>query len=375
MKAGQRLKRHGVTLACILWGALLIFGCSSSPPTAVQEGRALAALSLDVVRLLPAAAVSPPPMVGRVEDEGLSRSKSFSIGTTSHGRLVHGVALPMDHSALRPRPVSLRRRAVHGTRELIAALERVATRVARRWPGSVLFVGDVSAEQGGDIPHHASHNSGRDVDLAFYMRDAGGRIRDGADFLVIDLEGQARDGTRFDVARNWAVVEALVRDPQVQVQWIFVASHLRRMMLEHARDQGVGSRVLERARRVLLQPRDSAPHDDHFHVRIYCSEHERLQGCLNNGAIHAWVDAHDAALAERIGHVLPFLKSASVEEISYAITQIVRVRARQAAPHLAPLEAHPDPTIAALAADARGFLRGERTPPRWAHLTEEEVWE
>ena len=26
-------------------------------------------------------------------------------------------------------------------------------------------------------------------------------------------------------------------------------------------------------------------------------------------------------------------------------------------------------------ADAHAFLLGERTPPRWAHLTEDEVWE
>jgi len=258
---------------------------------------------------------------------------------------------------------------------LVGVLERVATSVSAKWPGSLLFVGDVSAAEGGDIPHHVSHNSGRDVDIAFYMRGAGGRLRDGPDFLQIDLEGRSKDGGTFDVLRNWALVEGLVRDPQVQVQWIFVAQHLRRMMLDYAATQQVDPTVLRRARRVLLQPRGAAPHGDHFHVRIYCSEHERLQGCLNNGAVHGWVEAHDAALARRIGHVLPFLRSSSVEEITYAITQIVRVRARQAAPHLAPLRGHSDPTIAQLASDAHGFLLGERTPPRWAHLTEEEVWE
>ena len=132
---------------------------------------------------------------------------------------------------------------------------------------------------------------------------------------------------------------------------------------------------MRRARRVLLQPRGAAPHDDHYHVRIYCGEHERLQGCLNNGSIHRWVDAFDKALATRIGHVLPFLASPSSEEVTYAITQIVRVRARQAAPHIEPLQGHKDPTIAKLATDAYGFLTGKRTPPQWAHLTEEEVWE
>ena len=123
-----------------------------------------------------------------------------------------------------------------------------------------------------------------------------------------------------------------------------------------------------------LAAKGAAAHDDHFHVRVYCSEHERLQGCLNNGSIHPWVDA-TMSLVRRIGHVLPFLESPNNEEIVYAITQIVRVRARQAAPHIEPLRKHSDPEIAKLAEDAYGFLRGERTPPQWAHLSEEEAWE
>jgi len=255
-------------------------------------------------------------------------------------------------------------------------LGRVAKRVSRAWPGSVLYAGDVSAREGGDIAHHVSHNSGRDVDLAFYMRGRGGRIQDSGTFFHIDAQGKNRSGDLvFDSARNWTLVEGFVRDPQVQVQWIFVAQHLKDMMLAYAREEGVDATVLERAKRVLLQPRGAAPHDDHFHVRIYCSEHERLQGCLNNGSIHRWVDAYDEALARRIGHVLPFLESPSNEEIRYAITQIVRVRARQAAPHIEPLRRHADPDIARLASDAYGFLIGERTPPQWAHLSEEDAWE
>lgn len=371
MKAGQRLRRLIATLVPCVW----VVGCVQTPPSAEMSGLALAPLTLGEVRLLPAAAVPLPPALDG-GDEALDRGKSFSLGTTSHGRLVHGLALPADHPSLRRRPVSVRRKAVHGTRELVGVLERVAARVAATWPGSLLYVGDVSAERGGDIPHHVSHNSGRDVDLAFYMRDAGGRMRDSADFVRVDTDGRAGDGAlSFDVPRNWALVAGLVRDPHVQVQWIFVAAHLRRMLLDHGAGQSVDPAVLARARRVLLQPRGAAPHGDHFHVRIYCGEHERLQGCLNNGAIHRWVDAYDAALAERIGHVLPFLQSPSAEEVTYAITQIVRVRARQAAPHLAPLRKHADATIALLASDAHAFLVGERTPPRWAHLTEDEVWE
>jgi penicillin-insensitive murein DD-endopeptidase len=375
MKTGQRVIAYDATLLVSLCVALCLSGCASPPAVPEVSGRALASLSLGTAALLPSSAISSPPGVPPVE-EVLDQGQSFSLGTTSHGRLMHGISLPVDHTALRPRPVSQRRRAVHGTRDLIEVLERVATRVARGWPGSQLFAGDVSAEDGGDIPHHVSHNSGRDVDLAFYMRGAGGRIQDSSSFLKVAADGRAMNGSvAFDVPRNWALIEGLVRDPHVQVQWIFVVQHLKDRLMEHGLTVGADATVLDRARRVLVQPRGAAPHDDHFHVRIYCGEHERLQGCLNNGSIHRWVDAFDEALAMRIGHVLPFLDSPSREEVTYAITQIVRVRARQAAPHLEPLQRHKDATIAQLATDAYGFLRGERTPPQWAHLTEEDVWE
>ena len=376
MKTGQRVIARRATLITLMWCICLPSASCSPAPEAVQlEAHALTPLSLGSLRLLPSAAVAPPP--ARITSEvTLDQSQSFSLGTTSHGRLLHGVPLPEGLEALQARPISKRRRAIHGTRELIGVLERVAKAVARDWPGSVLFAGDVSAQEGGDIPHHVSHNSGRDVDLAFYMRDAAGRFRDRQDFVTVLRDGRGRDGrSSFDAARNWALVEGFVRDPKVQVQWIFVAQHLKDMMLAHAEEVGTDPKVLSRARRVLLQPRGAAPHDDHFHVRIYCSEHERLQGCLNNGSVHSWVDLHDDALAERIGHVLPFLKSPSTEEITYAITQIVRVRAQHAAPHIAPLKGHADPEIARLASDAHGFLTGKKTPPQWAHLTEEEVWE
>ena len=339
------------------------------------EGAALVPLELGTAALLPSVAVAGPPALNP-EFSALDQTRSFSLGTTSHGRLVHGVALPSDQEGLKIRPVSIRRRAIHGTRDLVELLGRVAARVSRAWPGSILYVGDVSAKEGGDIPHHVSHNSGRDVDLAFYMKGPNGVFRDGPTFHHIAPDGSVRERRlSFDVARNWSLVEGFIRDPKVQVQWIFVVQHLKDAMLAHAEKIGTDATVLRRARRVLLQPRGAAPHDDHFHVRVYCSEHERLQGCLNNGSIHSWVDAFDHALATRIGHVLPFLKSPSTEEITYAITQIVRVRARQAAPHVEPLQSHRDPIIAKLASDAYEFLTGARTPPQWSHLSEEDAWE
>jgi hypothetical protein len=38
----------------------------------------------------------------------------------------------------------------------------------------------------------------------------------------------------------------------------------------------------------LHQPGDSAPHDDHLHLRIYCSQNDRPLGCVDRGPVRWW---------------------------------------------------------------------------------------
>jgi penicillin-insensitive murein endopeptidase len=39
----------------------------------------------------------------------------------------------------------------------------------------------------------------------------------------------------------------------------------------------------------MLQPRDSAPHDDHFHLRIACTQDELVHGCDVHGPAWPWL--------------------------------------------------------------------------------------
>ena len=41
---------------------------------------------------------------------------------------------------------------------------------------------------------------------------------------------------------------------------------------------------------MLAQPGDSAPHDDHFHVRVACTPAERVLGCQDGGPLWPWLD-------------------------------------------------------------------------------------
>lgn len=178
----------------------------------------------------------------------------------------------------------------YGTWELVQLLERAAYRVARRLPGAKLSVGELSRERGGRIAGHASHQNGRDVDIAFYMLDPRGRPFEPFGFAEFGADGRGRGANRsltFDDARNWELVAKLVADGDARVQFIFVARELERRLLAEGRRRGARAVLLERAERAMVQPAAGNPHRNHFHVRIYCGPSGRPR-CQDRAPFHPW---------------------------------------------------------------------------------------
>jgi len=159
-----------------------------------------------------------------------------------------------------------------GLPALIQLLQRSAERVSEKFPGAVLSVGDLSHRTGGEIRNHLSHQSGRDVDIGFYVCDPGGAQMLLPRFVEFDADGRSKDvpSARFDDARNWTLVESLVSDRDAKVEVIFVSSALRARLIREALRQRAPLTARIRAARVMREPRTSTVHADHFHVRIAC---------------------------------------------------------------------------------------------------------
>ncbi|MDH5491110.1 MAG: hypothetical protein OEY14_04095, partial [Myxococcales bacterium] len=100
---------------------------------------------------------------------------------------------------------------------------------------------------------------------------------------------------RFDLARNWLLMEALLSAPELTVQHVFVNRALRASLLRHGRRSGASAELLERAARVILPPLGSShPHLNHFHVRIYCPADDigaadGVPGCRDRGPFFPWL--------------------------------------------------------------------------------------
>jgi penicillin-insensitive murein endopeptidase len=217
------------------------------------------------------------------------RPNSASIGFAFRGRLRRGVALEQTATirhAGEYRPGG----NFYGTTELVTLLERAAAHVAHRLPGARLSVGELSRQNGGAIPGHRSHQNGRDVDIAFYMRDAAGRPYDPYGFANFDRLGHGlppNESLSFDDERNWELVARLVADADARVQYIFVADTLKNRLLRTARRRRAPARVLQRAEVVMVQPAHGHPHRNHFHVRIYCPPGDR-PACEDREPYHPW---------------------------------------------------------------------------------------
>ena len=170
---------------------------------------------------------------------------------------------------------------------------RSSKAVARKLGGPPMVLGSISRDGGGKMFPHKSHQSGRDVDILFYMLDPKGQAKKSKGFYKFDALGRCTHkrckGWTFDVPRNWELVRTMVWSAKPYVQYAFVSKGLKKLLINYAVKHGEHPEIVKRAKRVLVQPGDSSPHADHFHVRIYCTKDELKRGCKNTGPRHRWV--------------------------------------------------------------------------------------
>jgi penicillin-insensitive murein endopeptidase len=220
-----------------------------------------------------------------VVDDGTS----VSWGKANRGTILNPQRLPDDGDGYRVPKRWSERGIRYGTDELIDLIVQVSRRFALDWPDARITVADLSPLRGGPSRWHRSHQSGRDVDLVFFMTDEAGKPVDPEDMHRFDADGVARGSPKllFDTPKNWSLVRAIVEHPGSPVQHVFVYEPLAQRMLDHARAIGEPEAIIDRARELLKQPGDSAPHDDHFHVRIMCTPADLAYGCRDYGVFVA----------------------------------------------------------------------------------------
>ena len=220
---------------------------------------------------------------------------STSVRNPNDGSLQGGVPLPLTAPGLRFNP-ERDPKARYGTVEMVRGLVDAGNRVHRELGGLPVTINDLSYEQGGPIPHHRSHQNGRDVDVLFYQLgpdaepiESVGAFFDpsGAGVDFHDLADPADDvPLQLDIPRTWLFLQALVEDDNAQLQQILVAEHLRALLVGYAKGHNVPAATIARFSEMSCQP--SYPHDDHFHFRFFCAPDDIAEGCRDSQPMYPW---------------------------------------------------------------------------------------
>jgi penicillin-insensitive murein endopeptidase len=187
-------------------------------------------------------------------------------GTPSDGTL-------RDGHLLSPRPFLRIKRGSElrtwGHAVLLQLVDRGARAAALAVPGSEALVGDLSAQGGGPLSGHVSHQAGRDADVGFFVSDSQGRPVALDAFEAFDADGRSASNPdhHFDAYRNWLMLRSWLSDLRVVVTYVFISPELCELLLEYGRQSPEFARYVPLAAQVL---HPYPHHADHFHLRIAC---------------------------------------------------------------------------------------------------------
>ncbi len=185
---------------------------------------------------------------------------SISVGFADEGRLINGVHMGEDPAWTLQRP-DLAWGAKETVEALRAAFRAVHARFADSAPARLSHIG---AQEGGYLRPHRSHQSGRDADIGFFYK---------TDSVP---HGRARREKLIDLARNWALLRALITSADVQVVLTDrgIQKVLRKYAVESGEDPEWVDSLFRGGRQALVQ--HARRHRDHFHVRFFAPRSQEL---------------------------------------------------------------------------------------------------
>jgi penicillin-insensitive murein DD-endopeptidase len=262
-----------------------------------------------LVFFLTLSVASPPP------------ASAGSGGDPFAGWLTDGEAFPLGPHHRLQHHVN-KSKTFYATPALIDGLLRAAKAVATEVPGGQpLVVGNLSRKNGGDITDSHTHNSGRDVDLVFFMTQLDGtsvRVRN----HHYDAQGRSRRLPKkytFDLERNWTTIQALANDQETALQWIIMEPHLEVLLLRHAKAQGMSKAQLRRYADMMTLPAYAGRHENHMHIRVQCTVEDWKDRCQPTGPVWPWNTALHREVKARSERMAEDLQSSDRATRSEAI--------------------------------------------------------
>ena len=188
---------------------------------------------------------------------------TLSVGAPNKGKLRNGRELAKEGIGY----VRKNDKAAFGTNESVAIIIWLAARMHTLYPGTVpLVVGDISAQGGRRLSPHASHQSGRDVDLGYYFND---------NQYLRRFKNVSRN--TMDAEKTWSLIELMLSTHKVQ--YLFIDRRLHKPLYNEALTRGWSEEELKELFEAPMGNRHKhgvirhqKGHVHHLHVRFSCPE-------------------------------------------------------------------------------------------------------
>ena len=188
-----------------------------------------------------------------------------SVGAPWSGRLREPAQLPEGEGYHIRRPARS-----YGTRTTVDFVAAVVGDVREQFPDShVLAIGDLSAESGGAITEHHSHQSGRDADIGLIYNE---RPAGYPESFIAATEANLDPAATFAIVDGFAATATSDGGAQV----IFLDFAVQGILVHWAEDHGVDE---DKLARMFQYPHRGASsgfvrhepnHANHMHVRFTC---------------------------------------------------------------------------------------------------------
>lgn len=236
---------------------------ATAEPTSEEDGADDEEAQDDVeTEAPPDATIAVPHPLDGIPNEEIDRRVTqdpaslgpMSVGRPNAGRLINGVQMPEGDGWEIVAPG-----AAWATQETVDALKATITKVARAFQGTPrLPIGDISAQNGGYLSPHLSHQAGRDVDIGYYYSTGHRWYR-------------RATAENLDLPRTWAFVRALVTDTDVEM--LLIDRSIQGWIRDYAERAGESREWLD----LLFRGKGATPplirhapgHATHIHIRFY----------------------------------------------------------------------------------------------------------
>ena len=200
------------------------------------------------------------------------RIRSESVGRPNGGKLVGGISLDPDGDFMGLGfALALRRRVVWGTPELIRAIKTCGRVYRSYFPikmGASMPVGDLSNRDGGPLPPHVSHQSGRDVDIGF--------IRKQPPKKGIFVNTAPRE---MHMYKQWVVLKCFLDNPKTKMVIIehslvrALKKYIRRIYRKRPHKLKTYLPYFPGGKKSVIV--GDTEHRSHMHVRLKCDANDR----------------------------------------------------------------------------------------------------